>query len=91
MMRLACWAFTSFIFTRIGFLSAFKMAFFVISRKLILFFVTDNDDISDEFHCALNIWKKFAPNSNPAMTAVRAYELSHPGVSIQADCIAIKR
>jgi hypothetical protein len=39
----------------------------------------------------LNIWKKFAPNSNPAMTAVRAYELSHPGVSIQADCIAIKR
>ena len=59
--------------------------------KLNLFFVTDNDDISDEFHGALNIWKKFAPNSNPAMTAVRAYELSHPGVSIQADCIAIKR
>ena len=59
--------------------------------KLNLFFVTDKDDISDEFHSALNIWKKFAPNSNPAMTAVRAYELSRPGVSIQADCIAIKR
>ena len=59
--------------------------------KLNLFFVTDNDDISNDFHCALNIWKNFAPKSNPAMTAVRAYELSHPGVSIQADCIAIKR
>ena len=59
--------------------------------KLNLFFVTDEDDISDDFHSALNIWKKFAPSSNPAMTAVRAYELSRPGVLIQADCIAIKR
>ena len=59
--------------------------------KVNLFFVTEKDDISDEFHSALNIWKKFAPNSNPAMTAVRAYELSRPGVLIQADCIAIKR
>jgi enamine deaminase RidA (YjgF/YER057c/UK114 family) len=59
--------------------------------KLNLFFVSEKDDISEEFHSALDIWQKFAPNSNPAMTAVRVYELSSPGVSIQADCIAIKR
>ena len=59
--------------------------------KLNLFFVTDGDDISEEFHSALGVWKKFAPNSNPAMTAARAYELSSPGVLILADCIAMKR
>jgi enamine deaminase RidA (YjgF/YER057c/UK114 family) len=59
--------------------------------KLNLFFVNEKEDISADFHSALNAWKKFAPNSKPAMTAVRVYELSSPGVEIQADCVAIKR
>ena len=35
------------------------------------------------------IWEEMAPNAHPAMTPVRAYELSQPGLLIQADCIAM--
>lgn len=57
--------------------------------KLNLFFASDGEDVSEEFHAAMGVWAEMAPNANPAMTAVRAYELSQPGLLIQADCIAI--
>ena len=56
--------------------------------KLNLFFASDGNDISQEFHSTLATWAEVAPNSSPAMTPVRAYELSQPGLLIQADCIA---
>ncbi|MGI9477579.1 MAG: RidA family protein [Hyphomicrobiaceae bacterium] len=57
--------------------------------KLNLFFAADGDDIGEAFHAAMAVWAEMAPNSNPAMTPVRAYELSQPGLLIQADCIAM--
>jgi enamine deaminase RidA (YjgF/YER057c/UK114 family) len=56
--------------------------------KLNLFFASDGNDISQEFHSTLATWAEVAPNSSPAMTPVQAYELSQPGLLIQADCIA---
>ena len=58
--------------------------------KLNLFFASDGTDIGEEFHAALSVWAEMAPNSAPAMTPVRAYELSQPGLLIQADCVAAK-
>lgn len=58
--------------------------------KLNLFFASDGNDISEELHAAMAVWAKMAPNSRPAMTPVRAYELSQPGLLIQADCIAMR-
>lgn len=58
--------------------------------KLNLFFVSDGNDISEELHVAMAVWAEMAPNSRPAMTPVRAYELSQPGLLIQADCIAMR-
>ncbi len=56
--------------------------------KLNLFIASDSNDISQEFHSTLATWAELAPNSKPAMTPVQAYELSQPGLLIQADCIA---
>lgn len=58
--------------------------------KLNLFFASDGDNVSEEFHAAIAVWTEMAPNANPAMTPVRAYELSQPGLLIQADCIAMR-
>jgi enamine deaminase RidA (YjgF/YER057c/UK114 family) len=58
--------------------------------KLNLFFASDGDDVGEEFHAAMAVWAEMAPNAAPAMTPVRAYELSQPGLLIQADCIAMK-
>lgn len=57
--------------------------------KLNLFFVSDGDDIAKAFHTVLAVWSELAPNSRPAMTPVRVYELSQPGLLFQADCIAM--
>ena len=58
--------------------------------KLNLFFTSDGNDVSDQLHTAMAVWKELAPHSAPAMTPVRAYELSQPGLLFQADCIAMK-
>ena len=58
--------------------------------KLNLFFVSDGEDVSEELHTAMAVWSELAPQSSPAMTSVRVYELSRPGLLFQADCIAIK-
>ncbi|MFT5509325.1 MAG: enamine deaminase RidA (YjgF/YER057c/UK114 family) [Hyphomicrobiaceae bacterium] len=58
--------------------------------KLNLFFVSDGNDVSEELHAAMAAWAEMAPHSTPAMTPVRVYELSQPGLLIQADCIAMK-
>ena len=47
------------------------------------------EEDTEEFHAAMAVWAEMAPNAKPAMTPVRAYELSQPGLLIQADCIAI--
>ena len=57
--------------------------------KLNLFFASNSDDIDEEFHAALAVWSELAPNSRPAMTPVRVYELFQSGLLIQADCIAM--
>ena len=57
--------------------------------KLNLIFGSDEDDISENFHAAMAAWAEMAPNSRPAMTPFQAYELSQPGLVIQADCIAM--
>ena len=57
--------------------------------KLNLFFASDGNDITEEFHAAMTVWSEMAPNSRPAMTPVRTYELSQPELLIQADCIAM--
>jgi enamine deaminase RidA (YjgF/YER057c/UK114 family) len=57
--------------------------------KLNLFFASDANDMGEVFHAAMAVWAEMAPNSRPAMTPVRAYELSQPGLLIQADCIAM--
>ena len=57
--------------------------------KLNLIFASDDDDISKNFHAAMAVWAETAPNSRPAMTSFQAYELSQPGLLIQADCIAM--
>ena len=58
--------------------------------KLNLFFVSDGTDVGEELHAAMAVWAEMSPHSTPAMTPVRAYELSQPGLLIQADCIAMK-
>jgi enamine deaminase RidA (YjgF/YER057c/UK114 family) len=58
--------------------------------KLNLFFASDGNDVSEELHAVMAVWAEMAPNSSPAMTPVRAYELSQSGLLIQADCIAMK-
>lgn len=58
--------------------------------KLNLFFVSEGEDVSEELHTAMAVWSELAPQSAPAMTPVRVYELSQPGLLFQADCIAIK-
>ena len=58
--------------------------------KVNLFFASDSNDISEELHVAMAIWAEMAPSSKPAMTPIRAYELSQPGLLIQADCIAMR-
>ncbi len=58
--------------------------------KLNLFFASEGNDVSEELHAAMAVWAEMAPHSSPAMTPVRAYELSQPGLLIQADCIAMK-
>ena len=58
--------------------------------KLNLFFSSDGTDVREEFHAAMAAWAEMAPRSAPAMTAVRVYELSTPGLLVQADCVAIK-
>ena len=45
--------------------------------------------VTEEFHAALAVWSELAPNSRPAMTPVRVYELFQSGLLIQADCIAM--
>jgi len=55
-----------------------------------LFFASDGNDVSEELHAVMAVWAEMAPNSSPAMTPVRAYELSQSGLLIQADCIAMK-
>ena len=57
--------------------------------KLNLFFVSGGNDIGEELHAVMAVWAEMVPNSSPAMTPVRAYELSQPGLLIQADCIAM--
>lgn len=57
--------------------------------KLNLFFASDGADVRDELHAAMEVWAQMAPGSAPAMTPVRAYELSKPGLLIQADCVAM--
>ena len=57
--------------------------------KLNLFFASDRADVRDELHAAMEVWAQMAPGSAPAMTPVRAYELSKPGLLIQADCVAM--
>ena len=58
--------------------------------KLNLFFAAEGEDVSEELHTAMAVWSELAPQSTPAMTPVRVYELSQPGLLFQADCIAIK-
>ena len=58
--------------------------------KLNLFFAAEGEDVSEELHTAMAVWSELAPQSAPAMTPVRVYELSQPGLLFQADCIAIK-
>ncbi len=57
--------------------------------KLNLFFSADDELIEDDFADVLENWTRVAPDSRPAMTPVRVYELSQPGLLIQADCVAI--
>ena len=57
--------------------------------KMNLFFTANGEDVKEELHAAMAIWEEMAPNAHPAMTPVRAYELSQPGLLIQADCIAM--
>lgn len=57
--------------------------------RLNMFFVGEGD-ISQEFHDVMRVWQEFAPQSNPTMTSVKAYELSSPGVEFMAECIAMK-
>lgn len=58
--------------------------------KLNLFFASDGADVREEFHTAMAVWAEMSPRSAPAMTAVRVYELSKPGLLVQADCVAVK-
>lgn len=58
--------------------------------KLNLFFASDGTDVHEELHAAMDVWAEMVPASAPAMTPVRAYELSEPGLLIQADCVAMK-
>jgi len=57
--------------------------------KLNLFFTSDGADVREELHAAMEVWAEMAPSSAPAMTPVRAYELSQPGLLVQADCVAM--
>jgi enamine deaminase RidA (YjgF/YER057c/UK114 family) len=57
--------------------------------RLNMFFLGEQD-ISTDFHAVMKVWQEFAPNANPTMTAVKAFELSSPGVEFMADCVAIK-
>ena len=57
--------------------------------KMNLFFSANGEDVKEELHAAMAIWEEMAPNAHPSMTPVRAYELSQPGLLIQADCIAM--
>ena len=57
--------------------------------RLNMFFLGEHD-ISTEFHAVMKLWQEFAPKAKPTMTAVKAFELSSPGVKFMADCVAIK-
>ncbi|MFO1173395.1 MAG: Rid family hydrolase [Hyphomicrobiaceae bacterium] len=57
--------------------------------KMNLFFVSDGADVCEELDTAMTVWAEMAPHSAPAMTAVRVYELSKPGLLFQADCVAV--
>lgn len=59
--------------------------------KLNLFLVSDEEDVSEYFHASSRVWAELAPDSCPAMTVVRSYELPSEGLLIQADCLASKR
>ena len=57
--------------------------------KLNLFLASDGADVQSELHAAMEVWADMAPGSAPAMTPVRVYELSVPGLLVQADCVAV--
>ncbi len=58
--------------------------------KLNIFIVSNDTEISRAFHTISNIWAEMAPKAHPAMTPVRVHELTHSGLLVQADCIALK-